>query len=204
MHNQDFIQDLASCTDEQLLAKCAACPDAEEALISRYTRLVRSCARPLFLTGGDHEDLVQEGMIGLLHAVRSYDPASGTPFEAYAAICIRHKLFSAIRAAAAEKHAPLNDSVSIQSFSFDDTVHWSIKADPETVFIGREGFHEFMNALRQRLSRFENQVLSLYLEGLSYREIAVLVRKSEKAADNAVQRIRKKANLIIGENGPSV
>ena len=156
------------------------------------------------MTGSDHEDLVQEGMIGLLHAVRSYDPNSGVPFEAFAAICIRNKLYSAIRAAAAEKHAPLNDSVSIQSSSFDDTAHGSIKADPEAILIGREGVSEFMDALRQSLSRFENKVLLLYLDGLSYREIARSVNKCEKAVDNAVQRIRKKANIIHGENGSPV
>ena len=191
-------------SDEDLLALCVEDPNAEEVLISRYTRMVRSCARTLFLTGGDHEDLVQEGMIGLLHAVRSFHPDSGTPFAAYAVVCIRHKLISAVRAAAAEKHAPLNDSVPIQSFSFDDTVHGSIKADPESILIGREGFNEFMHALRKCLSRFEDQVLSLYLDGMSYRHIAQKLNSTEKSVDNAVQRIRKKAHFIIGENGPSV
>lgn len=179
-------------------------PNAEEILISRYTQLVRSCARTLFLTGGDHEDLVQEGMIGLLHAVRSYDPDSGTPFAAYAVVCIRHKLISAVRSAAAEKHSPLNESVSIQFYDVDDSANSGNRSDPEDILISREGFSEFMETLQSHLSRFEGQVLTLYLEGLSYRHIAARIKGTEKSVDNAVQRIRKKAHMIIGENGSAV
>ena len=191
-------------TDEALLARCAEDPNAEEALISRYTQLVRSCARPLYLTGGDRDDLVQEGMIGLLHAIRSYVPESGTPFGAYAAICIRSKLISAVRAAAAGKHSPLNESVSFQSVVPDDCLQGNVEEDPEHILIHREGFDEFMEALKQKLSRFEGQVLALYLDGLSYRLISARLKSTEKAVDNAVQRIRKKAHKIIGENGSSV
>ena len=202
VQNQTTYRILSEYTDAQLLSVCDTSPDALEILIGRYSRLVRSCARPLFLAGADHEDLVQEGMIGLLHAVRSYDPDSGTPFEAFAALCIRHKLISAVRAASAEKHLPLNDSVPIQTYSLD--AHGSLETDPETSFIGREGFRERMDALRGRLSASEKTVLQLYLEGLSYREIAQRAQCSTKAVDNAVQRIRRKAASILGENGCSV
>ena len=204
VQNQSFFQELKNSTDEALLARCAEDPNAEEALISRYTQLVRSCARPLYLTGGDRDDLVQEGMIGLLHAIRSYVPESGTPFGAYAAICIRSKLISAVRAAAAGKHSPLNESVSFQSVVPDDCLQGNVEEDPEHILIHREGFDEFMEALKQKLSRFEGQVLALYLDGLSYRLISARLKSTEKAVDNAVQRIRKKAHKIIGENGSSV
>lgn len=178
--------------------------DAMEALISRHSRLVRAIARPLFLAGGDHEDLVQEGMIGLLHAVRSYAPSVGTPFAAYAAICIRNKMISAVRAAAASKHAPLNESIPFQACSFNLSVPVSMTQDPEADFISREGANEFLDTLRLKLSASEKIVLSLYLEGLSYTEIAGRTRKSTKSVDNAVQRIRKKAASIFCDNGSTV
>ena len=202
MHNQTTYRILSEYTDAQLLALCDSSSDALEILISRYTRLVRSCARPLFLAGADHEDLVQEGMIGLLSAIRSYDPDSGVPFEGFASVCIRRKMISAIRAASAEKHLPLNDSVPIQAYTLD--VNGSTEADPETSFIGREDFRERMDTLRSRLSRTENAVFQLYLEGLSYREIARRLNCTPKAVDNAVQRIRRKAAAILGENGSPV
>ena len=115
-------QNFADLPDEELAVRANRSAAAMETLITRYSRTVRVCARPLFLAGGDQEDLFQEGMIGLLYALRSYDPSSGTPFRAYALVCIRNKLISAVRAAAANKHAPLNDSVSFHTFSQDETV----------------------------------------------------------------------------------
>ncbi len=204
MRNQNMNQSLSSVTDEQLVSLSNESLDAMEELISRYSRMVRAIARPLFLAGGDHEDLVQEGMIGLLHAVRSFSQSAGTPFEAYAQVCIRNKMISAVRAAAASKHAPLNDSVPFQSYSFDLTVPVSMMNDPEAEMISREGADEFLDELRIRLSASERTVLSLYLQGLSYSEIAERIRKPTKSVDNAVQRIRKKAVVILGDNGATV
>ena len=167
-------------------------------LIFRYNRLVRVCARPLFLAGGDHEDLVQEGMIGLLDAIRSYDPELGTPFDAYAALCVRRRMYSAIRAASARKHAPLNDAVPLE----DQTVFQP--GDPETAVISRERHRELMERLNDCLSSTERTVLEHYLEGLSYLEISRRVGKPIKSVDNAVQRIRRKAAVILGENGHPV
>ena len=191
-------------TDEELALLSGTSQAAMEELISRYTRLVRACARPMFLAGADQDDLIQEGMIGLLGAVRSYSAESGVPFSAYAAVCVRRRLISAVRAASAQKHAPLNDSVSFHSFSFDDLALGSLKDDPEAAVISREGFNEFIAALHDRLSASERKVLSLYLDGVSYREIAARIGKPEKSVDNAVQRIRRKAEQLFGENGPSV
>ena len=202
-HQKDFAE-LAALSDEALAACAKTSLAAEEALISRHTRMVRACARPLFLAGGDHEDLVQEGMIGLLYAIRSFDSASATPFRAYALVCVRHKLYSAVRAAAAYKHAPLNDSVSFHLFSSDASVPERMRADPEAEFLGREGANEFLNALRQALTAAEKTVFSLYLQGLSYAEIAASCGKTVKSVDNAVQRIRRKAARILGINGAAV
>ncbi len=190
-------EDFTHYSDRELLALAAASHGAMRELIQRHTRLVRACARPLFLAGGDHEDLVQEGMIGLLDAIRGYRPDSGTPFEAFAALCIRRHLISAVRAAAARKHAPLNDSVPLEGSGV-------LLSDPESELISREQFRDFMKALEQQLSPTERRVLALYLEGYSYREISRRLGKAQKSVDNAVQRIRRKAAHILGEDGSTV
>ena len=97
------------------LAELAKAGDraAEEALVVRFGRLVRACARPLFLMGGDSEDLVQEGMVGLLAAIREYDPERKVSFRAYAEVCIRNRLLSAVKAASRDKHTPLNSYVPL-------------------------------------------------------------------------------------------
>lgn len=185
-------------TDSELLSVSGQSQDAMHELIARYTRLVRACARPLFLAGGDHEDLVQEGMIGLVDAIRSYAPEQGTPFDAYAALCIRRRMYSAIRAASAQKHAPLNNALPLEELSAART------DDPETTVISREWQRELMERLNERLSSTERTVLAHYLEGSSYFEISRRVGKPLKSVDNAVQRIRRKAAQILGENGHPV
>lgn len=184
--------------DEQLAAEAKVSSAALEALVLRHTRLVRSCARPLFLSGGDHEDLVQEGMIGLLSAIRSFEPQKGASFQAYAAICIRSRMISAIRAAASQKHAPLNESIPYHSLSFASVIGESPESDPEERLLLRERFDEFMQSLQQQLSATERRVLSLYLEGLSYSEISQRLGKPSKSVDNAIRRIRAKAARIQG------
>ena len=164
---------------------------AEEELVSRYSRLVRICARPLFLAGGDSEDLIQEGMVGLLHAMRNYDPERQAQFRTYAEVCIRSRLLSAVRAAGRDKHSPLNHYVSLETPLFDTAV--SIQGDnPEDMLIDREVRNERLAALKDQLSSFEAKILRLYLGGLSYGEIAQQIGRSAKSVDNAVQRIRRK------------
>lgn len=189
------LNDLLQLTDEQLcqLAASQAESQAEELLVSRYTRLVRMGARPLFLAGGDSEDLIQEGMLGLLKAIRTYDPARQAQFRTYADICIRSQLLSAIRRAACDKHSPLNDYISFETPLFDTLVFLKDqKDDPETVLIGKEEWKERMGALKDQLSGFEMDILQLYLSGYSYAEIAQRTGKTPKSVDNAVQRIRRK------------
>ena len=179
-------------------------PEAEEALISEYSWLVRSCARPYFLIGGDTEDLIQEGMLGLLSAVRMFDPARNVPFKTYAETCIRKRLYSAIKSATRIKHIPLNDYESLESPQFDEnnTHRAYFLRDPEEFVIARERVDEITECLYGALSRFESKILALYLEGLSYSEIASTVNAPYKSVDNAVQRIRKKMAQIIkdGDN----
>lgn len=186
--------------DEQLCALAASGDrQAEEALVVRYNRLVRICARPYFLAGGDSEDLIQEGMVGLLAAIREYDPEKAASFRTYAEVCIKNRLFSVIKAAARDKHIPLNNSVSFGNPLFSgngDPLAFGAsdgpETDPEEILLSRESFRERLEALIGQLSGFEASVLRLYLNGLSYSEIAAEVNKSPKSVDNAVQRIRRK------------
>ena len=173
--------------------------DAEEMLVSKYSVLVKICARPYFLAGGDSEDLIQEGMMGLLSAIRQYDPNRDALFKTYAEHCIRNRLYTAIKSASRYKHTPLNDYVSFESPQFDEiqTKMSSVLRDPEELLITRERVNEITEKLSGKLSGFESKVLDLYLEGESYSEIAAKLDKTPKSVDNAVQRIRKKLVQIL-------
>ena len=187
--------DFSRPSDEELCAQVASgVPQAEDELVRRYGRLVRVFARPLFLAGGDSEDLIQEGMLGLLTAIRSFDAEKAASFRTYAEICIRSRLVTAVRAAQRDKHLPLNHSVSFETPLFDGTsAHlFSSEESPEDVVIGREELQERLDALKGQLSGFEAEVLSYYLGGLSCAEIASRMNRTTKSIDNAVQRIRRK------------
>lgn len=171
---------------------------AEEALVVRFGRVVRACARPLFLMGGDSEDLVQEGMVGLLAAIREYDPERKVSFRAYAEVCIRNRLLSAVKAASRDKHTPLNSYVPLDPALFDGTDSDERRTvdqrqgNPEALFIHQEDMQERMNRIYSQLSPLETRILRLYLSGLSYSEIASKCNRPLKSVDNAVQRIRRK------------
>lgn len=185
-------------SDEQLQGLCTEGDrEAEEVLAARYMYLVRSCARPLFLAGGDSEDLTQEGMFGLLSAIRNYKSELGASFRTYAEHCIRMRLLSAVKSASRLKHFPLNDGMSLEQLSEDSNAQLSaipeaLRLSPEKVVLARESKEELYAAFYRHLSELEIKVLGLYLEGLSYRDIASRLGKSPKAIDNAVQRIRRK------------
>ena len=171
--------------------------EAEEKLAERYLRLVRMCARPLFLAGGDSEDLIQEGTFGLLSAIRRFDPDTNVSFKTFAEHCIKMRLLSAIKSASRLKHFPLNDGISFEQLSEESGANTSafpelFRRTPEELVLARENKEELYSTFLQCLSKFEIKVLDLYLDGLSYREIAEKLGKSAKSIDNAVQRVRKK------------
>ncbi|MFQ7684674.1 MAG: sigma-70 family RNA polymerase sigma factor [Lawsonibacter sp.] len=174
-------------------------------MVQRYGRMVRACARPLFLAGGDSEDLFQEGMMGLLSAVRSFERGRDASFRTYAEICIRRRLYSAIRAAQGSKHFPLNHSISFEPPLFDGTNAYlfSSEESPEDVIIGREELRERLAALKGQLSEFEAKILPPYLSGLSCGEIAQRVGRPQKSVDNAIQRVRRKVARQFSSSGSS-
>lgn len=192
---------LYECPDEVLCSLATRGDrDAEETLVARYNRLVRICARPFFLAGGDSEDLIQEGMIGLVSAIRGFQAGREAKFRTYAEVCIKNRIRSAARAASRDKHSPLNQSVSLGAPLLDQAAEGygndelrQRTESPEDMLIGREEREDRMTSLLERLSRFEKMVLDLYLDGFSYSEIALRLDKPVKSVDNAVQRIRQKA-----------
>lgn len=169
---------------------------AEEQLALRYTRLVKICARPYFLVGGDSEDLNQEGMLGLLSAIREYDFSMNTSFKTYAEVCVKRRIYSAIKSASRKKHVPLNKMISLNEVLSNESASSSqtdaFRRMPEEQVLAQESADEIINTYSRRLSKFEAKILELYLSGLSYSEIAEVCLKPEKSIDNAVQRIRKK------------
>ena len=194
-------------TDEQLCVRAARGDgDAEAALVTRYYALVRVCARPLFLAGGDGEDLIQEGMFGLIRAIREYRPGGSASFRTFAEVCIRNQLYSALRAAARSKNAPLNESVSLDHPFFDSDSYAAgvfdpASADPELLIADRDYVRSVLESTKKQLSEFEAKILGYYLDGLTCQEIAKLVGKPLKSVDNAVQRVRRKAARQLDAGG---
>ncbi len=181
------------------LQKLAAEGDgrAEEALVERYLPLVGVCARSYKLLGAEKRDLSQEGVFGLISAVRSFDGAKGASFRTYAERCIRNRLLSAIRSASRFKHFPLNDSMSLEQLSEESDPRLSavledFHCNPEDVVLARESKEEIEKALSDCLSKYETKVFSLYLDGRSYEQIGGQLGKDVKSVDNALQRIRRK------------
>lgn len=193
------MSDYSVLSDPELLRLSAGGDEqAGDTLILRYRRIVRACIRPYFLAGGDSEDLLQEGMIGLLSAMRGFDPAVGASFRSYAELCIRRRVISAAKSAARQKHSPLNDGISLDEILSDEQQRVSSFAgqrfdrSPEDQVLAREREGDFITAYSRYLSAFEREILNYYLDGFSYGEIAGRCGRSAKSVDNAVQRIRKK------------
>ncbi len=164
----------------------------EEELARRYARLVQSCVRPYFLTGGDYDDLVQEGMIGLLKAIREYDPARSQNFEAFAALCIRRQVYDALRRSKRKDGHLHIEYVEQAEGDGEGLPHGSASQDPEAQFLAKESAWEIQKALSGLLSAFETAVLRSYLEGYTSSEIAEVLHRTPEAVENAIGRIRRK------------
>ncbi|MDR1736158.1 MAG: sigma-70 family RNA polymerase sigma factor [Oscillospiraceae bacterium] len=184
---------MSSLADEKLCALAqSGQSEAEQILAGRYFSMVRAITRPYFLAGGDSEDLTQEGMIGLLMAMRQFSADKDAAFRTFAGRCIRNRLNNAVKASTRRKHMPLENYISITDGKDAGALAGLCVSGPEDEVLSREADIEAVAALKSRLSGFENRVLGHYLDGLSYQDISERVDRDTKSVDNAIQRIRKK------------
>ena len=201
------LADLDELTDEELVRRSAeGDKSAEELLIRRYTGLVYRRAKPYFLPGADQEDLLQEGMIGLCEAIRSFDPEKYALFSTFAAVCIMRQILSAVKSYTRQKHLPLNHSLSLSApvDGDGDLTLMSLLAEGagpslEDTFILQEERDRVQQRLSELLSPLERQVLLLHLQGRRYAEIAHLLGRSPGAVDSALQRVRRKLQQALCE-----
>jgi len=181
--------------------------DAMEYLLDKYKNFVRARARSYFLVGADHEDIVQEGMIGLYKSIRDFKPDKQSSFRAFAELCIKRQIITAIKTATRQKHVPLNSYVSLNKPLYgeesDRTLLDVIEGrvtNPEDLFIGQENMSNIQQQITTVLSDLEQQVLEAFLEGKSYQEIAVMLNRHVKSIDNALQRVKRKLMHFLEEN----
>ena len=193
-------QKINELTDEELsLLSKSGNSEAEDILMERYKGYVRKLSHARYLVGGDSDDLIQEGMIGLMKAVRDYDPEKGASFKTFATLCIMRQQTTAIDSAVRKKNEPLNHSISISSEEWESAVRMMREQQsPEEILVSNESSMELLGHLKDILSPFENEVLELYLQEKGYREIAEELGKTPKIIDNAIQRIRIKVKRYLG------
>lgn len=197
---------------EQELLKLARQGDgtATDYLLENYKPLVRKKARTLYLIGGENDDLIQEGMIALYKAIRTYDESYNSSFASYATLCIEHELYNVIKGANRQKNIPLNTYVSLYSptntdentnsrETLADTLQTTELTNPEDIIIDKENVMDIESAIKKRLSPLEQQVVTLYINGNSYQQIAAILKKTPKSIDNALQRIKKKLSPKSGD-----
>ncbi|MEA2086545.1 MAG: RNA polymerase sporulation sigma factor SigH [Candidatus Caldatribacteriota bacterium] len=192
--------------DDEELVRLACQGDllAEEYLINKYKKLVKIKARSYFLIGADTEDIIQEGMIGLYKAVRNYQFKKLSSFKAFAELCITRQIITAIKSATRQKHIPLNSYISLNRPIYNDDsdrtlldiVNNLIINDPQDLFLNSEKLNNLKARIKKILSDLERDVLESYLDAKSYQEIAVDLGRHVKSIDNALQRIKRKLELI--------
>ena len=175
--------------------------EAADFLVYKYKNLVRMCVRPYFLVGADTDDLIQEGMIGIYKAIRSYNVEKNVTFMSFASLCISRHILTAVATYNSNKNSPLNSSLSLDAPMVDEngkntfiseTIVSTSDGNPEDIYIEKEQAAFMIANLFSNLSKMERQVLELFIEGLSYTEIAQTLDKSPKSIDNALQRIKTK------------
>ena len=185
-------------SDEELIEKLRGGQQSvSDYLMEKYKDLVRSRSRTMYLIGGETDDLIQEGMIGLFKAVRDYEPDKSASFHTFACICIDRQLCSAIQSYNRQKHIPLNSYVSLSGDVDEVLLRELWVENPESIIIGRENALLLNEEIHKKLSTMERNVLDLYLKGYGYNKIADILGKTPKAADNALQRIRAKVRTCM-------
>ena len=201
-------EDYAHMTDEEVVHLCQQGDSlAQEYVFNKYKNFVRSKARSYFLIGADHEDIVQEGMIGLYKAIRDYRPDKLSSFRAFAELCITRQIITAIKTATRQKHIPLNSYVSLNKPLYDeesdrtllDVIIEGRASNPEELIIGQEDLSSIHAKIDEVLSSLEQEVLRSYLDGKSYQEIADNLGRHVKSIDNALQRVKRKLEKFLAE-----
>lgn len=204
-----FSEDYAHMTDEEVVHLCQQGDSlAQEYVFNKYKNFVRSKARSYFLIGADHEDIVQEGMIGLYKAIRDYRPDKLSSFRAFAELCITRQIITAIKTATRQKHIPLNSYVSLNKPLYDeesdrtllDVIIEGRASNPEELIIGQEDLSSIHAKIDEVLSSLEQEVLRSYLDGKSYQEIADNLGRHVKSIDNALQRVKRKLEKYLEES----
>lgn len=191
-------------SDEELIARLQAGETSiEDYLMEKYKGLVRQKARAMFLIGGDTDDLIQEGMIGLFKAVRDFQPNREASFATFARMCIDRQIYSAIQNSNRQKHQPLNSYVSLNQEDESSPIWELCVENPEAIIIDQENTLDLQKKISDYLSPMENKVLDLYLKGVGYVEIGRILGKSPKSIDNALQRIRTKIREVLNKNRKS-
>lgn len=182
--------------------------DALDYLIDKYKNLVKGKAKTYFLVGGDREDIIQEGMIGLYKAIKDYDVDRLSSFTYFADTCVTRQIITAIKTATRQKHIPLNSYISLNKPMYEDRSERTLmdticsleNEDPEYLIISKEGLDDIKNKLRQILSDFENNVLVLYIDGMTYEDMSIKLDRHVKSIDNALQRVKRKLEILLMED----
>ena len=203
--DENHTSHLADLEDEEIIHRIRnGCKRGMEHLIEKYKPLVRAKSRSYFLVGADREDIVQEGMIGLFKAIRDYREEKSIPFRMFAEMCITRQIITAVKTATRQKHIPLNSYVSLNKRIFDEDSDKTLiemlqevsVTDPEELFISKEDYSVIEHKMVELLSPFEKQVLTMYLGGIAYQDIARQLNRPVKSIDNALQRLKKKIEKV--------
>ena len=203
----EFAQFQSSSDEEVVVLAQQGDGQALAYLLNKYKNFVRSKARSYFLIGADHEDIVQEGMIGLYKAIRDFQPSRLASFRSFAELCVKRQIITAIKAATRQKHVPLNSYVSLNKPLYDeesdrtllDVIEGRV-TNPEELYISQEDLARIQTQISEVLSDLERQVLDAFMDGKSYQEIAELLGRHVKSIDNALQRVKRKLFKFREEN----
>ncbi len=208
MEHPDQYRNYDNIPDEELIHRLRG---GEEGIMDhiceKYKDLVRSKAKSMHILGGDNEDLIQEGMIGLFKAVRDYDSGRDASFHTFAQLCVSRQLYTAVQASRRKKHIPLNTYVSFYEDPFErqegkeaellEALSSKTQQSPEEMFLDKERMAYLETTIERELSAFEKQVLDLYVTGMGSGEIARVLGRDEKSTDNALQRLKSKIRKML-------
>ncbi len=209
--NEEMFSNYQQMSDEKLIEDIEANDqNALNCLIKRYNEVVYMKANKFFMIGAEKEDMIQEGMIGLYKAVKSYNLEKQNSFKTFANMCIERQLITAVKNSNRQKHIPLNSSVSLNASAYEEddnsvsvmeVLETKSVEDPSDIIANKEYYKYIETKINENLSDFERQVLEQYKKGQSYIDIATKLNSKVKSVDTAIQRIRKKATKIKNELG---